>query len=131
MRRIDAIHLEHPFAGSRMLRDLLGREGLQVGRRQVAALMRRMRIEALYRKPDTSRKHPAHTVYRYLLRGMLIERANQVWATDITYIHNLHPRPAALVYLYVVVDWASRWTKGRKTSFIARRCRRFNTQLER
>ena len=75
MKRIDALHLEHPFAGSRMLRDLLAREGFEVGRRQVATLMRRMGIEALYRKPNTSKKHPGHTVYPYLLRGLLIERS--------------------------------------------------------
>jgi len=112
MRRIDAIHLEHPFAGSTMLRDLLGREGIQVGRRHVATLMRRMGIEALYRKPDTSRKHPAHTVYPYLLRGMSIERANQVWATDITYI----PMACGWVYLCAVVDWASRRVLAHRVS---------------
>jgi putative transposase len=84
MKRIDAIHLEHPFAGSRMLRDLLGREGFTVGRRHVATLMKRMGIEALYRKPNTSKKHPGHKVYPYLLRGLAIERANHVWATDIS-----------------------------------------------
>ena len=84
MKRIDALHLEHPFAGSRMLRDLLGREGLEVGRRHVVTLMRLMGVEALYRKPNTSKKHPGHKVYPYLLRGMKIERANHVWATDIT-----------------------------------------------
>lgn len=86
MRRIDELHLEHPFAGARMLRDLLRREGHDVGRRHVATLMRRMGIEAIYRKPNTSRKHPAHPVYPYLLRDLAIERANQVWAMDITYI---------------------------------------------
>ena len=86
MKRIDAVHLEHPFAGSRMLRDLLHREGFEVGRRHVATLMQRMGIEALYRKPNTSKKQPGHTVYPYLLRGLKIERANQVWASDITYI---------------------------------------------
>ena len=86
MKRIDAVHLEHPNACSRMLRDMLNREGFEVGRRHVATLMQRMGIEALYRKPNTSQKHPGHKVYPYLLRGMPIERANQVWATDITYI---------------------------------------------
>ena len=84
MRRIDELHLEHPFCGSRMLRDMLRREGIEVGRRHVATLMRRMGIEALYRKPNTSKKHPAHPVYPYLLRGLSIERANQVWAMDIS-----------------------------------------------
>ena len=104
MRRIDELHLEHPFAGARMLRDMLNREGLAVGRKHVATLMARMSIEALYRKPNTSKKHPGHTVYPYLLRGMKIERANQVWATDITYI----PMAQGWVYLCAVVDWASR-----------------------
>jgi putative transposase len=112
MRRIDAIHLEHPFAGSRMLRDLLGREGLQVGRRHVATSMRLMGIEALYRKPNTSKKHPGHTVYPYLLRGMKIERANHVWATDITYI----PMACGWVYLCAIVDWASRRVLAHRVS---------------
>ena len=104
MRRIDELHLEHPFAGARMLRDLLNREGFKVGRKHVATLMARMGIEALYRKPNTSKKHPAHKVYPYLLRGMRIDRANQVWAMDITYI----PMARGWVYLAAVVDWASR-----------------------
>lgn len=104
MRRIDELHLEHPFAGARMLRDMLNREGFAVGRKHVATLMARMSIEALYRKPNTSKKHPGHTVYPYLLRGLKIERANQVWATDITYIPMAH----GWVYLCAVVDWASR-----------------------
>ena len=77
MKRIDAIHLAHPFAGSRMLRDMLNREGFEVGRRHVATLMQRMGIEALYRKPNTSKRHPRHPVFPYLLRGMTIDRANQ------------------------------------------------------
>jgi putative transposase len=112
MKRIDAIHLEHPFAGSRMLRDLLGREGFTVGRRHVATLMRRMGIEALYRKPNTSKKHPAHKVYPYLLRGLAIERANHVWATDITYI----PMACGWVYLCAIVDWASRKVLSHRVS---------------
>ena len=104
MRRIDELHLEHPFAGSRMLRDLLNGEGFEVGRRHVATLMRRMGIEALYRKPNTSKKHPAHPVFPYLLRGLAIERANQVWAMDITYI----PMARGFVYLAAVLDWHSR-----------------------
>ena len=86
MRRIDELHLNHPFAGSRMPRDMLNREGFAVGRKHVGTLMARMGIEALYRKPNTSKKHPGHRVYPYLLRGLTINRANQVWATDITYI---------------------------------------------
>jgi putative transposase len=104
MRRIDELHLDYPFAGSRMLRDLLCGEGLLVGRRHVRTLMHRMGIEALYRKPNTSKKHPSHKVYPYLLRGLQIERANQVWAMDITYI----PMAKGWVYLTVVLDWYSR-----------------------
>jgi putative transposase len=104
MRRIDELNLAHPFAGSRMLRDMLAREGLEVGRRHVATLMRRMGIQALYRKPNTSKKHPGHKIYPYLLRGLKIDRANQVWATDITYI----PMACGWVYLCAIVDWASR-----------------------
>jgi len=84
MRVMDELHLEHPFAGARMLRDMLRARGLEVGRKHVATLMRRMGIEALYRKPDTSKPHPEHLVYPYLLRGLAIERANQVWAMDIS-----------------------------------------------
>ena len=112
MKRIDAIHLERPFAGSRMLRDLLGREGIAVGRRHVATLMRRMGIEALYRKPNTSKKHPGHTIYPYLLRGLKIARANHVWATDITYI----PMACGWVYLCAIVDWASRKVLAHRVS---------------
>jgi putative transposase len=104
MRRIDELHLEHPFAGARMLRDLLGQEGTTVGRKHVATLMRRMGIEALYRKPNTSRKHPRHPVYPYLLRHLPIAQPNQVWAMDITYI----PMARGFVYLAAVMDWYSR-----------------------
>ena len=112
MRRIDALHLEHPFAGARMLRDLLDREGIQVGRKHVATLMTKMGIEALYRKPNTSKKHPGHAVYPYLLRGKKIERANEVWAMDITYI----PMARGWVYLAAVVDWASRRVLAHRVS---------------
>jgi len=104
MRRMDELHLEHPFAGSRMLRDMLRREGLRPGRRHVASLMRRMGIEALYRRPATSRRHPSHPVHPYLLRGLAVTRPNQVWAMDITYI----PMARGYVYLTAVVDWHSR-----------------------
>ena len=112
MKRIDALNLEYPFAGSRMLRDMLAREGLEVGRRHVATLMRRMGIEALYRKPNTSKKQPGHKVYPYLLRGLTIDRANQVWATDITYI----PMARGWVYLCAIVDWASRRVLAHRVS---------------
>ena len=104
MRRMDEMHLEFPFAGSRMLRDLLNREGIQIGRRHVATLMKRMGIEALYRRPNTSKPAPGHRIYPYLLRGMTIDRPNQVWAMDITYV----PMARGFVYLAAVVDWYSR-----------------------
>ena len=104
MRRIDELHLEYPFAGSRMMRGLLRQEGLSSGRRHIATLMRRMGIEALYRKPNTSRRRPGHTVYPYLLRGLEVSRPNQVWAMDITYI----PMARGFVYLAAVMDWHSR-----------------------
>jgi putative transposase len=85
MRRIDELHLEHPFAGSRMLRDLLRRERFEVGRKHVTTLMRKMGIEALYRKPRTSGRDREHPVFPYLLRGLIIDRPNQVWAMDTTY----------------------------------------------
>ena len=104
MRRIDELHLERPFAGSRMMRDMLRMEGALCGRRHVATLMRRMGIEALYRKPNTSRRHPGHTVHPYLLRGLSVVRPNQVWAMDITYI----PMARGFVFLTAVMDWFSR-----------------------
>src|SRR6516225_12201978 len=87
MRRLDELHLEHPFAGSRMLRDLLAAEGNKIGRRHVKTLMQRMGIEAVYRRPRTSIPAPGHKNFPYLLRELTIDRANQVWASDITYIH--------------------------------------------
>jgi putative transposase len=104
MRRIDELHLDYPFAGSRMLRDMLHREGIEIGRRHVATLMKRMGIEALYRRPNTSRPAPGHKIYPYLLRGLTVECPNQVWAMDITYI----PMARGFVYLAAVVDWFSR-----------------------
>jgi len=104
MHRIDLLHLEHPFAGSRMLRDLLRAEGIAIGRMAVATLMRRMGIKTLYRRPNTSKPAPGHKVYPYLLRGLVVDRANQVWAMDITSI----PMARGLVYLAAVVDWFSR-----------------------
>ena len=104
MHRIDALHLEYPFAGSRMLRDLLRAEGIAIGRLAVATLMRRMGIEALYRRPNTSKPAPGHKIYPYLLRGLAVDRPNQVWAMDITYI----AMARGFVYLAAVVDWFSR-----------------------
>jgi putative transposase len=104
MRRIDELHLDYPFAGSRMLRDMLRREGQTIGRKRVGTLMKKMGIEALYRKPNTSRRHAAQPIYPYLLRNLTIDRPNQVWATDITYI----PMRRGFVYLVAVIDWHSR-----------------------
>jgi putative transposase len=104
MRKIDALHTAHPFAGARMLRDLLRLDEEPVGRRHVATLMKTMGIEALYQKPKTSQAHPHHRIYPYLLRGLKITRPNQVWATDITYI----PLAKGCAYLTVVLDWSSR-----------------------
>ena len=104
MRRIDELHLEFPFAGSRMLRDLLRQEGIKIGRLHVASLMKKMAIEAIYRRPNTSKPSPGHKIYPYLLRGLPIVRPGQVWATDITYI----PMAKGFVYLVAIVDWFSR-----------------------
>jgi putative transposase len=104
MRQVDELHLEFPFAGARMLRRLLAANGSKVGRRHVKTLMRRMGIEALYRRPRTTKPEPGHKIYPYLLRGLEIVRANQVWAMDITYI----PMAKGFVYLAVVLDWFSR-----------------------
>ena len=104
MRRIDELHLEYPFAGSRRLRGLLKAEGHEVGRLHVATLMKRMGIEALYRRPNTSKPAPGHKIHPYLLRNLAIVRPNQVWAMDITYI----PMSRGFVYLAAVVDWFSR-----------------------
>ena len=104
MRQIDRLHLEFPFAGARMLRGLLAASGSKTGRRRVKTLMKRMGIEALYRRPRTTKPEPGHKIYPYLLRGMEVVRPNQVWAMDITYI----PMAKGFVYLAVVLDWFSR-----------------------
>jgi putative transposase len=104
MQRLDRLHLEFPFAGSRMLRGLLAAEGCKIGRRHVKTLMRKMGIEALYRRPRTTKPEPGLKIYPYLLRGMEITRPNQVWAMDITYV----PMARGFVYLAVVLDWATR-----------------------
>jgi putative transposase len=104
MRRMDELHLEYPFAGSRMLRDLLTAEGFKIGRQHVTTLMKQMRMETLYRKPNTSKPVPGHKIYPYLLRNLPVTGPNQVWAMDITYI----PMARGFVYLTAVVDWFSR-----------------------
>jgi putative transposase len=104
MRRIDELHLESPFAGARMLRGMLRLEKIDVGRKHVSTLMKKMSIEALYRKANTSRRNQAHRIYPYLLRDLTIDRPNQVWAMDTTYI----PMRRGFVYLCAVLDWATR-----------------------
>ena len=104
MRRIDELHLEHPFAGSRMLRDMLKAEGREVGRRHASTLMKKMGVEAIYRRPDTSKPAPGHKIYPYLLRNLAVTRPNQVWAADITYV----PMARGFVYLVAIVDLFSR-----------------------
>ena len=104
MRRIDQLHLEHPFMGTRMLRDQLRREGIKAGRRHIGTLMERMGIAALAPQPGTSKRAPGHKIYPYLLRNVAITRANQVWALDTTYI----PMARGFVYLTAVVDVFSR-----------------------
>jgi putative transposase len=104
MRRIDELHLGRPFMGARMMRLFLQRDGYVVGRRHVGTLMRRMGIEALYRKRNTSKRHPDHQVFPYLLRNIVIDRPNHVWAADITYI----PMRRGFIYLFAILDWATR-----------------------
>jgi putative transposase len=104
MKRIDELHLQWPFAGSRMTRDFLRQDGYKLGRRHVRTLMRKMAIDVLYRKPNTSRRQAGHQIYPYLLRDLPVVRPNQVWAADITYI----PMRRGFVYLFVVQDWYSR-----------------------
>jgi putative transposase len=104
MRQIDELHLQYPFAGSRMLRDILQMSGVAIGRKHVATLMRRMGIEALYQRPRTTTPHPGHKVFPYLLRNRQITAPNQAWAMDITYI----PMRRGFVYLAAVIDWATR-----------------------
>jgi putative transposase len=104
MRRIDELHLAWPFYGSRRMAAVLRRESWEVNRKRAKRLMRVMAIEAIYQKPSTSKGHPDHKVYPYLLRGLTIDRPNQVWCADITYI----PMAKGFVYLVAVMDWFSR-----------------------
>ena len=126
MRHIDELHLEHPFMGARMLSDQLNLAGLDAGRKHVGTLMKRMGVEALYRKPDTSKKHPGHKIYPYLLRGLTINQANQVWALDTTYI----PMEKGFVYLVAVVDWASRKVLAAKVAITLEACNAVDVLLE-
>ena len=118
MRRLDELHLEHPFMGARMLRDQLDRAGIRVGRRHVATLMRRMGIEALAPQPGTSKRAPGHKIYPYLLRKLAIVRSNQVWALDTTYI----AMARGFVYLTAVVDVASRKVLAHKVAITLEAC---------
>ena len=118
MRCIDELHLEHPFMGARMLRRMLVREGLKVGRRHVSTLMQRMGIEALCPQPGTSKAHPGHKIYPYLLRRLAITQSNQVWALDTTYI----PMARGFVYLTAVVDVASRKVMAHKLAITLEAC---------
>ncbi len=118
MRRIDQLHLEHPFMGARMLRDQLDRQGIHVGRRRVRTLMLRMGIEALAPQPGTSKAAPGHKIYPYLLRNLAITQANQVWALDTTYI----PMAKGFVYLIAVVDVASRRVLAHKVAISLEAC---------
>jgi putative transposase len=104
MHYIDELHLQYPFAGSRMLRDILQHNGEAIGRKHVATLMRRMGIEALYRRPWTSTAHPGHKMLPYLLRNRQITAPNQAWAMEIAYIRMRR----GFVYLVAVLDWATR-----------------------
>lgn len=112
MRRIDELHLNYPFAGARMLRDMLNREGIPIGRKHVSTLMGKMGIAAIYRKRNTSAPHPKHPVYPYLLKNLTIDRPNHVWATDITYI----PMRRGFVYLVAILDWATRKVLAHRVS---------------
>ena len=118
MRRLDELHLEHPFMGARMLRDQLLRQGLRVGRRHVRTLMLRMGIAALAPQPGTSKRAPGHKIHPYLLRKLAITRANQVWALDTTYI----PMARGFVYLTAVVDVASRRVLAHKVAITLEAC---------
>ena len=104
MRRIDELFMKHPFYGSRQMARHLRREGIEAGRHRVRRLMRLMGLEAIYQAPRTSQPHPAHRIYPYLLTGMAIDRANQVWCADITYI----PVQRGFLYLVAIMDWATR-----------------------
>ena len=112
MRRMDELHLNYPFAGARMLSAMLRLEGMMAGRKHVGTLMEKMGIEAIYRKPNTSKPHPAHRIYPYLLRDLVVDRPNQVWATDLTYI----PMKRGFVYLVAIIDWATRKVLAHRVS---------------
>jgi putative transposase len=118
MRKLDELHLEHPYMGARMLRRVLARAGVRVGRRHIGTLMQRMGIEALCPQPGTSKPQPGHKIYPYLLRHLAIERSNQVWALDTTYI----PMAKGFVYLTAVLDVASRKVLAHKVAITLEAC---------
>ena len=104
MRQIDRVFTKYPFFGSRQIAAYLPRKGYHAGRHRVRRLMKVMGLEAIYKRPNTSKKHPENRIYPYLLRNMLITRANQVWCADITYI----PMSRGFLYLVAIMDWATR-----------------------
>jgi len=104
MRRLDELFVAHPFLGSRRMAAMLRAEGRPINRKRVQRLMRLMGIVALGPKPRTTRPAPGHKIYPYLLRGLVIDRPNQVWASDITYI----PMARGFLYLVAIIDWTSR-----------------------
>ena len=104
LKHLDEIFTEHPIYGSRRLQVMLKRDGIAVGRRRIRNLMRKLGLWAVGPKPNTSKPHPGHKIYPYLLRGLVIERPNHVWATDITYIRMRH----GFLYLCAILDWATR-----------------------
>lgn len=112
MRHMDELHPNYPFAGARMLRDMLQLKGMVVGRNHAGTLMPKTGIEAIYRKRNTSKPHPQHRIYPYLLRDIVIDRPNQVWATDLTYI----PMRRGFVYLVAIIDWATRKVLAHRVS---------------
>lgn len=104
MRFIDETYLAHPFYGSRQMRDCLRLQGYRINRKRVQRLMRQLGLEAIYRKPNTSAPHPEHRIHPYLLKDLVVDRANQVWATDITYVSI----KGGYIYLCAVIDWFTR-----------------------
>ena len=118
MRRLDELHLKHPFMGARMLRDQLNRQGIDIGRKHVSTLMKKININAVYRKPNTSKKEPGHKIYPYLLRTLTINKPNQVWALDTSYI----PMARGFVYLTAVIDWNSRKVLASKVAITLEAC---------
>ena len=118
MRRLDELHLRYPFMGARMLRDQLNRQGIDIGRKHVSTLMKKININAVYRKPNTSKKEPGHKIYPYLLRTLTINKPNQVWALDTSYI----PMARGFVYLTAVIDWNSRKVLASKVAITLEAC---------